>query len=100
MTAERAERLEELANRLQETDLSEQDRDTVNSIAHSSSTNYINNQVGSLLPMLQSMTDFLKSDTLDTLADPTLSAGECLNKIISVFDLDVLQRKHPLTTYT
>ncbi|KAK5659350.1 hypothetical protein OQA88_1443 [Cercophora sp. LCS_1] len=91
VTAAQAERLEELASRLQETDLSEQNREAAESIAHSArsiktSTNYINSQVDSLFPMLQSMTDFLNSNALSSLADPTLSMAERTNRAISAFE--------------
>ncbi|KAK1752681.1 heterokaryon incompatibility protein 6, OR allele, partial [Echria macrotheca] len=91
MTAAQAERIGELADRLRETELSEQDREAVERIAHSArsiktSTNYINSQIATLVPTLQFMNDFLNSDSLNRLTDPKLSKSERMDRTLSILE--------------
>ncbi|GAB1317159.1 Heterokaryon incompatibility protein-domain-containing protein [Madurella fahalii] len=91
MSAAQADRLEAMAQRLQELPLNDRDRDSAESIAHSvrqikNTTNHISQQMSSMIPMLKSMTEFIFSDKLDRLADPSLSATERASSAISVFE--------------
>ena len=86
-----ADRFAAVTQRMQEMDLSPEAQEAAESIIYlvrsiHASTSYIGRGVGSLIPMLKSMSDFLNSDNMNSLTDPSLSMSERVTRTMSIFE--------------